>query len=59
MNEYFNEEKNGGKISCKLKKYIDFYPESQDLVKEVTLNVSYKINGGERSIEMKKVKIRE
>lgn len=59
MNEYFNEEKNGSKITCNVQKYTDIYPDSQDLLKEITLNVSYKVNGKERSIEMKKIKIKE
>jgi hypothetical protein len=40
-------------------KYIDENPNAQDLVKKITINVTYNFDGEDRTITIKKIKVKE
>lgn len=47
------------KLNFQLEKYIESNPEAEDLVKKITVNISYTFDNEERSIEIKKIKVKE
>ena len=40
-------------------KYIEENPNAQDLVKKITINVTYNFDGEDRTITIKKIKVKE
>ncbi len=46
-------------LTLGVEKYIETHPNAQDLVKKITVNIKYTFDAEERSIEVKKIKVRE
>lgn len=47
------------KLSMYQEKYIDENPNAQDLVKKITINITYNFDGEDRTIIVKKIKVKE
>lgn len=46
-------------LTLKQEKYIDTHPEANDIVKKIIINIKYTFDDQERSIEIKKIKVKE
>ena len=47
------------KLTLQQEKYIDTHPEAEDIVKKIIVNINYTFDNEERSIEIKKLKVKE
>lgn len=46
-------------LTLQQEKYIDIHPEADDIIKKIVINVKYTFDNEERSIEIKKIKVKE
>ena len=46
-------------LTFQQEKYIDKHPEANDIVKKIIINIKYTFDNEERSIEIKKIKVKE
>lgn len=46
-------------LTLKQEKYVDTHPGADDIVKKIIVNIKYTFDNEERSIEIKKIKVKE
>ena len=46
-------------LTLQQEKYIDTHPEANDIVKKIIVKIKYTFDGEEKSIEIKKIKVKE
>ena len=46
-------------LTLQQEKYIESHPEAEDIIKKIIINIKYTFDDEEKSIEIKKIKIKE